>query len=256
MNTGVGMLGPGNPANAAVGRAYQLMAINLGGAIPGINRMNSIGAPITNGGTCFAECADKLPPGWKGMNEEYGFRKDESIIMIGGGGGTQGGQFSPGGYRALQKSGHGGMARRLGVKGIPGPHNWLEYLVPGLWAGREGGYTFITTHEMAQHLYEYGFKSKDEVYEWIWRHSFEPVKDYRNRSWPDMTTNGWMGIEKTSGKNWKELPDDYMVPAGGDKPFDNCIIVCASDEEVCLQLSGRGSSNIISSSVYNIDAWR
>ena len=50
MNSGIGMLGPGNPANSAIGRAYQIMAINLGGAIPGINRMSSLGSPVNRGG--------------------------------------------------------------------------------------------------------------------------------------------------------------------------------------------------------------
>ena len=68
--------------------------------------------------------------------------------------GIRGVQHSPGGYRALQKSGHGGMARRLGVKGKPGPHNWLEYILPEFWAGREGAYTIIMVPEMARHLYE------------------------------------------------------------------------------------------------------
>jgi hypothetical protein len=254
MNCGVSMLDPGSPANMPIGRAFQLMAINLGGAMAGINRMNSIGSPFTTGGTCFAENADGLPPGWKGLNEECGFKKDESVVMVmSGGGGIQGGQFSPGGYRAFQKSGHGGIARRLDVKGMPGPHNWLEYLVPRIWAVREGGYTFIMVPELAQHLYECGFKSKDEVYKWLWEHSKEPLKDYRTRSWPDMFTNGWIGIEQTSGKPWKELPDDYMVPAGGNDPYENCIIVGGGEEEVCVELNGRSSSL---DSVYSIDMWR
>jgi len=255
MNCGTSMLNPGNPANAAIGRAYQLMAINLGGAISGVSRMSSIGSPFNMGGVCFAENIDGLPPGWKGLNEEHGFKKDESVVMARiTEGGIEGAQFSPGGYRAFQKSGHGGIARRLDVKGIPGPHNWLEYLVPGLWANREGTRTFIMVPEMAQHLYEIGFKSKEEVCEWIWKKSFIPLKEHKNYSWPDLTTDGWMGIEKTSGKHWKELPDDYMVPAAGDKPSDNCIIVGGGEEEVCLEISAGPAGGF--SSVNSIDAWR
>jgi len=254
MNTGTSMLNPGNPANAAIGRAYQLMAINLGGAISGVSRMGSIGSPFNMGGTCFAENVDGLPSGWEGLNEQLGFKKDESIVMVMiTEGGFEGAQFSPGGYRAFQKSGHGGIARRLDVKGQPGPHNWLEYLIPGIWANRDGPRTFIMVPEMAKHLYEYGFKSKDAVSEWIWEHTLTTVKEYKNYSWPDLTTNGWMGIEKTSGKPWKELPDDYMVPTAGDKPSDNCILVAGGEEEVCLEISGgpRGFSL-----VHSVDAWR
>jgi cation transport ATPase len=57
-----------------------------------------------------------------GLHEEHGFRKDESVMVfmtIGNHGGILGHEFSPGGYRALQKSGHGGIARRLGVRASP-----------------------------------------------------------------------------------------------------------------------------------------
>jgi len=255
MNSGVGMLDPGSPANMPIGRAYQLMAINLGGARPGVNRMNAIGSPFNSGGCCFAENAEGLPPGWKGINEEYGFGKDESVMFVMNSGGyIIGNQFSPGGYRAFQKSGHGGMARRMDVKGIPGPHNWLEYLVPELWAGREGGYTFVMVPEMAQHLYEIGFKSKEEVYDWLWEKSKEPLHKYRLRSWPDEGTNGWLGIEKTSGKRWKELEQDYMVPIV-DEPTDCFIIVGGGDEEICLQMCGR-HGKLDDAPIFSIDAWR
>ena len=252
MNCGVGMIEPGNPANSAIGRAYQLMAINLGGAIPGVNRMNSIGSPFNRGGMCLAENADALPPGWKGLNEEHGFKKNQNIAMVLNASGVfSAGQFSPGGYRAFQKSGHGGLARRFDVKGTPGPHNWLEYLVPDLWVTREGGFTFIMVPELARHLYDLGFKSKEAVYDWLYEKSKIPLGEYRNRSWPDLHTNGWLGIERTSGKHWKELSDDYMVPLVND-PYDNCIIVGGGEEEACTQFAGRSGLT----AAFGIDAWR
>jgi hypothetical protein len=256
MSSGCGMLNPGNPANMAIGRAYQLMAINLGSAVPGVTRMGSIGSPFNTGGTCFTENVDALPPGWKGLNEEFGFKKDESIVWIMEGQDMLSNPHAPGVYRSLQKSGHGGIARFLDVKGVPGPHNWLEfYVAAGLWTWREGSKTIIMVPEMAQHLYDIGFKSKQEVYEWLWKRSFEPLRDYRLRGTNDHGTNGWMGIEKTSGKHWKELDDDYMVPAGGESPSDYSIIVGGGEEECSMILAGRRGSQA-SDPVYNIDAWR
>jgi len=254
MNFDVGILGPGNPANRSIARAAELMWRNFGGNIPAVTNCGVMGCPLFN---CIPENADALPPGWKGLNEEYGFNKDESIIFgmgLGPGGSTNihRTEFSPGGYRAFQKSGHGGVARRLGVKGIPGPHNWIEYMLPGLWAGREGGITFLMLPQMAQHLYEYGFKSKDEVYEWIYKASFMPMKQYRTHSWPDRQTNSWLGIEKTSGKPWKELGDDAMVPAVSD-PYESCIIVTGGGEEYLQWLGARRPG---SDPAYSIDAWR
>jgi hypothetical protein len=139
MNTGCGMLGPGSRANATIGRSYQLMAINLGGAVPGVNRMSSIGNPLNNGGMCFAESAAGLPPGWQGLNEEFGYGKDESVVMVMRvEGGVRARQFSPGGYRALQKSGHGGIARRSDPI-LAGPqHQWLAWHRADLGEALEG----------------------------------------------------------------------------------------------------------------------
>ncbi len=252
VNTGCGHLGPGSPVNGPIGRVFQMMAINLSGAIPGVNRMGCHGSPLNNGGMCFAENADGLPEGWVGLNEEFGYGKDESIVMVmlNIGGGIVGSQVSPGGYRAFQKSGHGGMARRFNVKGVPGPHNWLEYIVPAMWAAREGGYTFIMIPEMAQHLRDYGFKTKEDVYDWLYKQSFVTVKDYKGRSWPDyMGTNGWTAIEKTSGKPWRELPDDYKVPLVNEQDA-NLIIVAGGQEEASVQLGGGPGPT------FSIDKWR
>jgi len=248
MSSGCGMLGCGNPASMAIGRLHPLMARNLGGAIMGVNRMPSISSPFTRG-AAGAENADGLPPGWKGLNEEAGFRKDESVVAVFGvPAGIRGVQHSPGGYRALQKSGHGGMARRLGVKGIPGPHNFLEY-IRSFWVDGEGGFTFLMLPEMAQHLYDYGFKTKEAVYEYIYKRSFMPLKEYRLHSVPDVWTNAWKGIEPTSGKHWMELPEDYMVPAC-PSPDANCIIVMGAGEEQLHWMGGAGRD------AYSIDAWR
>ncbi len=90
--------------------------------------------------------------------------------------------------------------------------------------------------------------SSKEVYEWLQKRSFEPLGKYRLRAMPDLSTNGWMGIERTSGKHWKELPDDYMVPLVNN-PFDDCIIVGGGEDEIISVLHGRGPA-------YSIDAWR
>jgi hypothetical protein len=254
MNSDVGILGPGNQANRSIARAGELMWRNFGGNIPKVTNCGVMGAPLFN---CIPEDTDSLPPGWKGLNEEYGFKKNESIIYVMnlGRGGTTNihrTEFSPGGYRAFQKSGHGGIARRLGVKGIPGPHNWLEYLMTELWAGREGGITFLMLPQMARHLYDYGFKTKEAVYEWIQKASFRTVAEYRTHSWPDVQTNAWNAVEKTSGKPWKELSDDALVPFVSD-PRENCIIVTGGGEEYPQWLGARRPN---SRPAYSIDAWR
>lgn len=252
MNVGYGRFSIGNPPNKAIGRVGSLLWRNLGGYKEKVNTTMTYGNPVINGGFIVAEYAEGLPPGWKGLNEELGFKKNESIIMpVRPGVWGLGQEHMPGVYRAFQKSGHGAIARNLGVKGLPGPHNYLEFIADGIWTAYEGGFTLVLIPDMAKDLYGFGFKSKDAVYEWLWKKSFEPLKQYRRRGRPDYRTNGWMSIEKTSGKHWKELPDDYMVPAGGDDPFEEyCVIVCDGEETASDRFTGGHGPG------YSIDAWR
>ena len=125
-------------------------------------------------------------------------------------------------------------------------------MIPGIWANREGGITFLMLPQIAQHMYELGFKSKDEIYEWIYKASFQTMKEYRTHSWPDVQTNSWLGIEPSSGKPYKELPDDYMVPLVRD-PYENCIIVTGGGEEYPQWVGARRPGG---SAAYGIDIWR
>jgi len=252
MNVTNFIFGPGNPVNKALGRVGSLMWRNLGGYEETISTITTMGSPISNGGFIYAEYAEGLPPGWKGLNEELGFKKDESVLMTAMAGNWGiGQQHMPGVYRSLQRTGHGAIARYLGVKGKPGPHNYLAYLIKDIWATNEGGFTLVLPQQVAQDLWDYGFKTKQSIYEWIWKQSFEPVGKYRMRGMGDFTTNGWLGIEKTSGKPWRELPDDYMVPVGGDDPFNSYNIVVINMEETAPARYSGGHGQ-----AYSIDAWR
>ena len=121
---------------------------------------------------------------------------------------------------------------------------------PGLWGAREGGFTFVMVPEMARHLYDFGFKTKDEVYEWLYKQSFSRSRSTATAPGPTTRapTAGWAS-RRTSGKPWKELPDDYMVPLV-DEPFENCIIVAGGHEEASVQIGGGHGP------VYSIDVWR
>ncbi|MFC2014804.1 hypothetical protein ACFLUP_02295 [Chloroflexota bacterium] len=254
MNVSYGRFSPGSRPNKTIGRVGSLLWRNIGGAKfneTTVMVTSSYGSPLINGGLIIGEYAEGLPPGWKGLNEEYGFNKDESILMTFNPDAYGIGQrHQPGIYRSLQRTGHGAIARYLDVKGIVGPHNYFEYLTKDIWACREGGFTLILPPQVAQDMYDYGFKSKDEIYEWMWKKSFEPVSEYRMRGTGDQRTNGWTAIEKTSGKYWRELPDDYMVAAGGEGPWDYCIIIGGGQETTCERFSGAHGS------AYSIDAWR
>ncbi|MFC1953855.1 hypothetical protein ACFLWR_07005 [Chloroflexota bacterium] len=250
------IFGQCNPVNKALARLGCLLWRNFGGYKETVTTIMTVGNPVLNGGMILAEYDEGLPLGWQGLNEEMGFKKDESIIMTIPVGHSSsawgiGGEHMPGVYRSLQRTGHGAIARYLDVKGIVGPHNYLEYFCKGIWASREGGFTIAMPPQIAQDMYDYGFKTKQSIYEYFWKQSFEPVSEYRKRGTPDYRTNGWLGIEKTSGKHWKELPDDYMVPTGGDDPFTSFnVIVFNMEETQTARFTGGHTDS------YSIDAWR
>ena len=79
MNSSVGCLGPGNIANATIGRALRLILMNIGGAVPGIGDHASLGSP-SKYSFCFAEAENESP--WEPLHVERGFSKNNSTISV------------------------------------------------------------------------------------------------------------------------------------------------------------------------------
>ena len=79
VNSGVGCLGPGNIANATIGRAVRLCLINLAGGIPGVGDHATMGSPAKFC-YCFAEAEEDSP--WNSLQAERGFREDMSTVTL------------------------------------------------------------------------------------------------------------------------------------------------------------------------------
>lgn len=88
MNSEVNALGPGNQANATIGRALRLFLTNLGGLTPGINLMACQGNP-SNYSFAFAENEEASP--WEPFHVSMGFKREESVVSIFSGGWSHGG---------------------------------------------------------------------------------------------------------------------------------------------------------------------
>ncbi len=84
MNSGGNCLGPGNRANACIGRAVQLALVNIGGARPGVGDMATMGQPGKYS-FCFAESGDS---GLSPLHVRRGFRADQSAVTVLGVSGT------------------------------------------------------------------------------------------------------------------------------------------------------------------------
>lgn len=78
MNAGVNLFGPGNRANATIGRAIRLILLNVFKMTPGIADKSTQGNPGKYS-FCIAERADVNP--WPGLNEELGYGADISCVV-------------------------------------------------------------------------------------------------------------------------------------------------------------------------------
>lgn len=79
INSGTGCLGPGNIANATIGRAIRLCLINIAGAVPGIGDHATMGSP-SKYSFCFGEAEHENP--WEPLHVERGFSEKESTVTM------------------------------------------------------------------------------------------------------------------------------------------------------------------------------
>jgi hypothetical protein len=85
MNAAVNAFGPGNRANATIGRAVRLTLQNAGGARSGETDMATLGQPGKYS-FCFAENEAESP--WDPLHVERGFARDVSVVTAAGVSGT------------------------------------------------------------------------------------------------------------------------------------------------------------------------
>ena len=79
LNGGIGALGPGNRANATIGRALRLVLTLTGGAAPGALDRATLGSPLKVG-LCFAEREEASP--WPPLHVERGFDAGMSTATV------------------------------------------------------------------------------------------------------------------------------------------------------------------------------
>ncbi|HSP99431.1 MAG TPA: FAD-dependent oxidoreductase [Candidatus Dormibacteraeota bacterium] len=79
MNSGAGCFGPGNRANATIGRALRLVMMNVGGALPGETDRATQGSPAKYT-WCFAENEAASP--WPPYRRLFGLGDGESAVTV------------------------------------------------------------------------------------------------------------------------------------------------------------------------------
>jgi hypothetical protein len=79
MNAGRNALGPGNRANATIGRALRLVQLNIGGAIPGDVDKATLGMPGKYT-FCLAENEEESP--WEPLSVDLGYSEGENTVTL------------------------------------------------------------------------------------------------------------------------------------------------------------------------------
>jgi hypothetical protein len=79
MNSGMNVLGQGNRANATIGRALNLIVLNVGGGRPGQADRSTLGAP-SKYTLCFAE--DESDPAWEPLSVARGMKRGVSAVTL------------------------------------------------------------------------------------------------------------------------------------------------------------------------------
>ena len=81
MNAAANVLGPGNRANATIGRAVRLVLQNVGGARPGEIDMATLGQPAKYT-FCMAE--NESESAWTPLHVERGFAPQDDVVTVAG----------------------------------------------------------------------------------------------------------------------------------------------------------------------------
>lgn len=227
MNSAGNALGPGNHANATIGRAVRLFLVNLGGSEEGVNEMASLGNPLKYG-FAFAENEEESP--WTPYHVDKGFRPDESTITI----------ATSWGFRTQSLSGFGKMglpnigwcAQNTNGRFGLGPYEGLFLVIDPLLAkdmARDG----YTKRDIQEYLYDNLTQTIGE-----WKQSFSYTVDLRANLYP---------------KWYSELKDSALIHRF-EKPECFEIVVAGGQTSPFFQIyDGYTPRNVITKS---IDKWR
>jgi hypothetical protein len=181
MNYGIGAMGPFAQPNAAIGRAWTMLSRNLSNSgIPGQTYLGTLGNGVNYNNLILPENEKDSP--WTPLHVQKGFKPEENVVSV----------FV--GFSISQ--GQGGIG--LGVKPVPQYHEAIAYnCIP---FGPLFGALIVCDPLVAQCLVELGYKTKEQLADWLQKNSLISAKNARST----LFANRWVPDPKT--------PDDAMIP--------------------------------------------
>ncbi|HEX4928312.1 MAG TPA: UGSC family (seleno)protein [Burkholderiales bacterium] len=223
MDSGIGVLGPFNHANATIGRAYNLLSQNLqGGSVPGDTYMGSLGNWM-NYSACFPEAEERSP--WLPFHVEKGFKKDESVASV-----FFGGRYMLAGF---------------------GPRDTWQEEFRRVFAACEQHLAplFVMDPLCARGFVDLGFDTREKLARWFSENGRLSAREYWDNQWIQTLFRplAVAGVEPFASK-WKAKPDEIVRLF---EPGDISIAVAGGETQGAWRMFGGRYVKSVS-----IDKWR
>jgi hypothetical protein len=207
MNGEVNALGPGNQANATIGRALRLFLTNLGGLTAGVNLMACQGNPA-NYSFAFTENAEASP--WEPLHVSMGYGRGESVVTIFSGGWGHGGT----------RTGHGGAP--LSLDGI------IEVIrvFQSPW-----GAAVLLSPSLARAIAKEKKFTKQDLQKYLWESTLKTIHEFRSNDHYTTSIERTLKGQEAGGMKgvWPEwylhADPGKMVPVYGRSEFIVPIVV-------------------------------
>jgi hypothetical protein len=223
MDSGIGVLGPFNHANATIGRAYNLLSQNLqGGSVPGDTFMGSLGNWM-NYSACFPEAEERSP--WRPFHVEKGFRKDESVASV-----FFGGRYMLAGF---------------------GPRETWQAEFRRVFAGCEQHLAplFVMDPIAARGFVELGFDTREKLVRWFSDNGHLTAREYWDNQWVQTLLRplAVAGVEPYATK-LKAKPEEWVKLF---EPAEISIAVAGGETQGAWRMFGGRYVKSVS-----VDNWR
>lgn len=225
MNSGTYALGPGNRANATIGRALRLFIYNLGGGENGVNLMGTQGN-VGAYAFCFAENEAASP--WEPYQVTRGFKADDSTITLFYGGWSHTGNML---HQDLKR-----LARDVAY------FQWPSGLVA------------LLSPAAASELAQKGMSKADAEHE-LWQNATLTMGEFRNDHYyqrfiiPILKGKEMNGVKNRWPASYLNLPDDARVQV---YPKDDVRMVVVGGEANAMMQGWQmwGGTTV------SVDKWR
>jgi hypothetical protein len=187
MNSGIYAMGPGNQANASIGRALRLFITNLGGGQAGVNMMGTQGNPSAYS-FCIPENEEASP--WPPLSADMGYKAGESTVTIFSGGWCHVGNYLNGNLDSLVRA----------IRYFEWPNGVVLLMAP-----------------QAAKLQVAKGNDKNAVKDYIWKNATLTMKEWKSDvyyDWfiePALKGKAQYGIKDLWPKEYLGLPDDAVI---------------------------------------------